>query len=42
MKFIIKHEIKGRIRVHFTSGKMSYKQADTIQYYFENQILLHH
>ncbi len=37
MKFVIKHEIKGRIRVHFTSGKMSYKQADTIQYYFEQQ-----
>lgn len=37
MKFVIKHEIKGRIRVHFTSGKMSYKQADTIQYYFEKQ-----
>ena len=37
MKFVIKHGIKGRIRVHFTSGKMSYKQADTIQYYFEQQ-----
>ena len=33
MKFIIKHEIKGRVRVHFLSGEMTYRQADILQYY---------
>lgn len=33
MKFVIKHEIKGRVRVHFLSGKMTYRQADILQYY---------
>ena len=36
MKFVIKHDIKGRIRVHFINGKMSYRDADIVQYYFEN------
>ena len=35
MKFVIKHDIKGRIRVHFINGKMSYRDADIVQYYFE-------
>jgi len=33
MKFVIKHEIKGRVRVHFLSGEMTYRQADILQYY---------
>ncbi len=36
MKFIIKHELKGRIRVHMNQKKMSYKQADTLQYYLQS------
>ena len=32
MKFVIKHEIKGRIRLHLVQNNMTYKQADTIQY----------
>lgn len=35
MKFIIKHEIKGRIRVHMAQEKMSIVQADTLCYYLE-------
>ena len=30
MKFVIKHDIKGRIRVHFINGKMSYRDADIV------------
>ena len=33
MKFVIKHEIKGRVRVHFLSSEMTYRQADILQYY---------
>ena len=32
MKFVIKHELKGRIRLHLVQKNMTYKQADTIQY----------
>ena len=32
MKFVIKHEINGRIRLHLVQKNMTYKQADTIQY----------
>lgn len=35
MKFVIKHEIRGRIRVHLIGKAMSYAQADTLQYQFE-------
>lgn len=35
MKFIIKHEIKGRIRVHMAQNRMSMVQADTLCYYLE-------
>ncbi len=34
MKFVIKHEIRGRIRVQILQGRMSIEQADTLQYYF--------
>ncbi|MBR1854533.1 MAG: heavy metal translocating P-type ATPase [Lachnospiraceae bacterium] len=37
MRIIIKHEIKGRIRVHLVCKQMSAKEADTLKYYMENQ-----
>lgn len=33
MRFQIKHEIKGRLRVHVIRKRMSFSQADTLQYY---------
>lgn len=33
MKFVIKHEIRGRIRVHFYQREMSLRQADLMNYY---------
>ena len=36
MKFIIKHELKGRIRLHMVQSRMSYKQADTLLYYLQS------
>jgi heavy metal translocating P-type ATPase len=36
MKAVIKHEIPGRIRVHFSSQRFSYREADTLQYYLES------
>lgn len=33
MKFVIKHEIKGRIRVHMMQKRMTCAQADTLLYY---------
>ena len=35
MKFVIKHERRGRIRVHLIGKAMSFAQADTLQYQFE-------
>ena len=37
MKFIIKHESKGRIRIHAVQYRMTYAQADTLLYYLHNQ-----
>ncbi len=37
MKFTIKHESKGRIRVHAHQVHMTYQQADTLQYYLQTQ-----
>ncbi len=37
MRFVIKHETRGRIRVRLIQKKMTSKQADILQYYFENQ-----
>ena len=37
MKFVIKHEIRGRIRIHIIQKRMSYRQADTLQYHFSMQ-----
>ncbi len=36
MKFIVKHEIEGRLRIHIIQGKMSYQEADTLLYYLES------
>ncbi len=33
MKFIIKHELPGRIRIRIINGSMTYKEADTLLYY---------
>ena len=33
MKFVIKHEIKGRIRIHLVQPRMTCAQADTLLYY---------
>ena len=37
MKFIIKHEIKNRIRIQVCQERMSFEQADTIQYVLTNK-----
>lgn len=37
MKFVIKHEIRGRIRIHIIQNRMSYRQADILQYHFSEQ-----
>lgn len=38
MKFVIKHEIRGRVRIHvIQKGRMTYRQADTLQYYLSTQ-----
>ena len=36
MKFEIKHEIPGRIRIHVIQGRMSVTQADTLLYYLKS------
>ena len=36
MKFLIRHETRGRIRIHLDQKRMSYEQADTLAYYLEN------
>ncbi len=36
MKFVIKHEISGRIRIHLAQAAMSFEQADTLLYFLEN------
>lgn len=37
MKFTIKHEIKGRMRIHLVRKNLTYEQADTLQYYLQNK-----
>ncbi len=37
MKFVIKHESKGRMRIHVVQNRMSYEEADTLLYYLHNQ-----
>jgi heavy metal translocating P-type ATPase len=36
LKFIIKHEILGRIRVHMVQPKMTFEEADILLYYLVN------
>ena len=36
MKFFIKHETRGRLRIHLAQKRMSYEQADTLLYYLQN------
>ena len=33
MKFVIRHEIRGRVRIHFYQKDMSIRQADLLHYY---------
>ena len=35
MRFQIKHEIEGRLRVHMMQSRMTFAEADTLQYYLE-------
>ena len=37
MKFIIKHEARGRMRIHLVQYRMSYAQADLLLYYLHTQ-----
>lgn len=37
MKFIIKHEIRGRLRIHVVQGRMTCAQADTLCWFLEKQ-----
>lgn len=37
MRFCIRHETKGRIRFHILQKRMTYEQADILQYYLERQ-----
>lgn len=37
MKFIIRHEVRGRIRVHMVLKRMTYEEADTLLYYLHSQ-----
>ena len=36
MRFTIKHEIRGRIRIHISQKRMTCTQADTLEYYLGN------
>ena len=37
MKYIIKHEIKGRLRIHVIQKKMTYAEADILFWYMGRQ-----
>lgn len=37
MKFVIKHEIKGRIRIHLCQNHMTIRQADLLAWFLSNQ-----
>lgn len=38
MRFTIRHESKGRIRISLTAEKMTYHQADLLEYYLYHQV----
>ena len=33
IRFTVKHDIKGRIRIHLTRGRLSIRQADLFSFY---------
>jgi len=37
MRFVIKHEIRDRMRIHIRQNRMTYKEADILQYYLSSQ-----
>ena len=37
MRFVIKHEIRGRMRIHVLQNGMSCRQADILHYYLSSQ-----
>ena len=37
MRFCIKHEMKGRLRIHIIQNRMTYAEADTLSSYLEEQ-----
>ncbi|MCD8022184.1 MAG: heavy metal translocating P-type ATPase [Lachnospiraceae bacterium] len=37
MKFQIRHELRGRLRIHLMQKRMSFHQADVLQYYLDSQ-----
>ena len=37
MKYIIKHEIRGRLRIHVVQGKMTCAEADALFWYLDRQ-----
>ena len=37
MKFIVKHEINGRLRIHVVQKRMTYTEADTLSWFLSNQ-----
>ncbi len=40
MRFVLKHEIRDRMRLHAVQNRMSFAQADTLQYYLEQQDMI--
>ena len=36
MKFTVKHELPGRLRVHMNQKEMTLRQADILQYYLSS------
>ncbi len=41
MKFSIKHEMTGRMRVHLSQNRMTYAQADILLYFYKTISTLH-
>ena len=37
MKFIVKHEINGRLRIHVVQKRMTYTEADTLSWFLSNE-----
>ncbi len=40
MNFVIKHEIKGRLRIHVKQKRMTCREADVLQYYLDAQEMI--